>query len=124
MDGNSSVGASSAVSYGDGTHASATRKSAPVWQKPATAYSNNNRSVVTSKPSSDSHAAGGNISTEMIEKLVDERVQVQLREVEARMEGLLRRWMDQMNTKITTRLDAMESSIKDSMPDPYHRHEL
>ena len=59
----------------------------------------------------------------MIEKMVDERVQVQLREVEARMEGLLRRWMDQMNTKITTRLDSMESSIRDSMPDPYHRHE-
>ena len=126
-DGPGSVGANSAVSYGD---ASASRKSSQPWQKPSGSYNNNIRntsSMVSSgnSPSHNSHTGGTMaVSPEMIEKMVDERVQVQLREVEARMEGLLRRWMDQMNTKITNRLDSMESSIKDSMPDPYRRHDL
>lgn len=97
-----SVGATSAIS-----NASTNRK----WQQKAAVNNSNS-------------AANNNISAEIIEKMVDERVQIQLREVEARMEGLLRRWMDQMNTKITTRLDDMEKSIKDSMPAPYHRHEI
>lgn len=126
MDGPASVGASSTVSHGDSTPQ---RKSTSVWQKPHGAYSssNNNNSsnsnnggIVTNNSTPNKSNASGIVSSETIEKMVDERVQVQLREVEARMEGLLRRWMDQMNNKITTRLDAMESSIKDSMPDTYH----
>lgn len=131
-DGQGSVGANSAVSYGD---ASASRKSSQPWQKTSNSYSSNSNNIIRNTSSmvssgnstSHNHSLNGGtiaVSPEMIEKMVDERVQVQLREVEARMEGLLRRWMDQMNTKITTRLDSMESSIKDSMPDPYRRREL
>lgn len=97
------------------------------WQKPGS-Y-NSNQDSYNSNPSNKSNGSntpysgisgGDNISMEMVERMVDERVQVQLREVEARMEGLLRRWMDSMNTKITSRLDSMEQSIKASLP----RHEI
>jgi len=121
-DGGSSVGAASSVlSSGGGEDIIArVRKSATAsWKSKSSAPKTN-----TSHPSSsvtNHNAADNGVSTDMIDRMVDERVQVQLREVEARMEGMLRKWMDQMNNKITSRLDAMEASIKDSMPGPFPR---
>lgn len=66
------------------------------WQKPGS-YSSNPPNSYNSNSSNKSNGSnmpyggnggGDNISMEMVERMVDERVQVQLREVEARMEGL------------------------------------
>jgi hypothetical protein len=137
-----SDGGKSSISYADAGNASGRKNN--VWRRPgqfapnvpANHGGNNNGTTNTPSPASNNSINGHNgnsnkdnqsnngPSVEMIERMVDERVQIQLREVEARMEGLLRRWMDQMNTKITYRLDAMEASIKDSMPSAYPRSEI
>jgi hypothetical protein len=128
FDSNSSVGASSC-----GENDSHKPNKKPSWRNYSTAAvaSNNNNYSNNQYVKSTSSVASNNtmtVNADMIERMVDERVQSQLREVEARMETLLRRWMDQMNTKITSRLDSMEASIKDSMPastaDPVWRHEI
>eukprot|EP00797_Seminavis_robusta_P007494 Sro1514_g278860.2 (371) ;mRNA; f:6083-7195 len=138
LDDEKSEGGKSSLSYG----ADQDRRSKnSVWRKAAAAsYANHVATKGMESSGANAVAAAvpnipqGNISAnaanstglsvETIERMVDERVQIQLREVEARMEGLLRRWMDQMNNKITTRLDAMEASIKESMSDSFPRHEI
>lgn len=107
-DANSVGGMSSSASYGGETDQNRARRTS--WQKPAS-Y----RSHASSSNGVANHRSG-DISMDMVERMVDERVQTQLREVEARMEGLLRHWMDSMNVRISQRLDAMEKSIKDSLP--------
>lgn len=115
LDSNSSVGTSSCGE----NDSKLNRKSS--WGRN---YNSNQQNNITNAIRRNSDNDTVTVSAETLERMVDERIQTQLREVEARMEALLRQWMDQMNSKITSRLDAMETSIRDSMPDPSWREEI
>jgi hypothetical protein len=52
-----------------------------------------------------------NVTPEDIEKMIDERMQVQFQNMESRMEASLQRWMHTMDEKMMARLDVMEERI-------------
>ena len=64
-----------------------------------------------------SHGGGGlpsqqpQISMDAVQKMVEERVQAQILELEARIETKLRRLVSQMEEKVMQRLDALENKI-------------
>jgi hypothetical protein len=64
-----------------------------------------------------SHGGGGlpsqqpQISMDAVQKMVEERVQAQVLELEARIETKLRRLVSQMEEKVMQRLDALENKI-------------
>ena len=69
---------------------------------PHNSNNNNNSHARSTSSAASNHSNNNNtvtVSAEMLERMVDERVQSQLRAVEARMEKLLRAWMDAMNNK-------------------------
>ncbi len=50
-------------------------------------------------------------ASEDIEKIIDERMQVQLQNMESRMQPSLHHWMKKMDEKMMERLDVMEEKI-------------
>jgi hypothetical protein len=52
-------------------------------------------------------------ASEDIEKIIDERMQVQLQNMESRMQATLHHWMQKMDEKMMARLDVMEEKINE-----------
>jgi hypothetical protein len=76
----------------------------PAWQE-------RNRVPAYSAGTNNNFGKNSNLSSEDIERMVDERVQTQIQNMESRMEANLSRWMNKMDEKMMARLDFMEEKI-------------